>query len=1222
VKTSQIRKVRSGNLVSKLCSILNKLDYRAYSEGRASYYLDYIQGDYKDELTLVDPVFFPQLAREILGFSLGISLIPKEKTETSGERPDFVPRDLHLHPFIFETKGTDSRDLAIHFPQVQSYIQKTGARYGIVLNLREAAVISENAQPIAELSFSFEKLYRDYKANPHIVGIQPNTKQFMNFVKEFSYQEIDFVQKVEQIAQSKPWTGEETLSLDELTRKIREVVFILHNDVRSQSDRLIDLLGYDNERKVRIASEIDAIAESVDPRKPKREISASSLREMLGAKSGSLDEKAVDAYFYRVAYFTMTRLLLVRLWEDIGFIGESLYDGGFKKWYENFNQEIERVLRYAFHLAGERYSWLFNRENNYTWYYPSDKTLVDVLYEFSHFNMGKLNADVLGTIYEEYVDRVDRKNKGQYYTPREVVSFIWDRVGFTHDNAFFCFEDGQRKPKLIFDPATGSGGFLVEAARRLREEATYNSQDLNDLLDIENAIISGLCGSEISAFSYYITEINLLIQLTPIIKNILEHKHLYHHPEFTLSVIHQDSLKLYPRIEKTFEEFPDELRKADEVYERDKRHDIVGLEGRKREVYEFIKDCRDFDYACANPPYIGEKGHKELFRATIEQYPYWKQYYLGKMDYLYWFIILGLSKLREGGKLGFITTSYWPTADGAAKVRRYILDNALIREMVNFGETKIFEGAPGQHNMIFVLERCSDAQKRAENRIKVAKVKKEFGDGTVKERLKKLLEHLEERIKEENYSDEYIDVFTSPVRQRNLTEKAWNLMLSAEVNNILSKVRKEGDPLIDICNVNQGLVSGAPKVTERNIKLLSQDVISRYNIKVGDGIFVLNGEELKTLHLSEDEMVLVKPYYKSPDIHKYYVVENPHGFIILSNFIKDLEEHPNLKTHLEKFQPILTKRSQMEHCLDWWDLHQIRMKDKRKTGLLKKLIFEGEKIVTPNFARQSSFAYTCKPFYTEFDSYFITSKDTTLESLKYIIAILNSKVADFWCSYNTKRKGKKGLVREYNTGSLSQIPIRRITFDDPQEVKIHDHLVELVDNIIEAKKNLASYNRFFPRARLTRFQENEPLPEISDEEVVKSLESSVLRTIRTYPQIRYQPKAIEHFFLKGAKLAEDAQSLVVISKDKQVLTLTAPQGILEYLQKVLPDYQGKGWSEIIDQILIPTEPGLADKKSAEILSQVSSLREKIKAVQQEIDSIVFELYGLTKEEIQVVVGQC
>jgi type I restriction-modification system DNA methylase subunit len=1211
MKTSQIRKAQSRNLVSKLCSILDEPDYSAYSDGRASCYLDYIQGEYKDELTLVDPVFFPQLAREILGFILGISLVPKEKTETSGERPDFLPKDLHLHPFIFETKGTDSRDLSIHFPQVQSYIQKTGAHYGIVLNLREATVISESAQPIAELSFSFEKLYRDFKANPHTVAIQPDTKRFVNFVQAFSCQELDFVQKVEQIAKGKAWTGEETLSLDRLTQKIREVVFILHNDVRSQRDQLIHLLGQDNERKMRIASEIDAIAESIDPRKLKREISASSLREMLGAKPDSLDEKAVDAYFYRVAYFTMTRLLLVRLWEDIGFIDQSLYDGGFEKWYEEFNRQIERVLRYAFHLAGERYGWLFNRENNYTWYYPSDKALVDVLYEFSHFNLGKLNADVLGTIYEEYVDRVDRKNKGQYYTPREVVSFIWDRVGFTHDNAFFRFENGQRKPRLIFDPATGSGGFLVETARRLREEATYNSHDLRDLVDVESAIIEGLYGSEISAFAYYITEINLLIQLTPIIKNILEHKHLYRHPEFALSVIHQDSLKLHPRIEKTFEGFPDELKKVDEVYERDKRHDIVDLEGRKREVYEFIKDCHDFDYVCANPPYIREDDHKELFRLTMRQYPYWKQYYQGKMDYLYFFIILGLSKLREGGKLGFITTSYFPTAAGASKLRRYILENSKILEIIDFGTLRFFEAAPGQFNHVFVLEKCVNKGERDNNKILTVGVKEPLPGKTNREVIVNTLGHIQRHIGKGEPSDRHLEIHYSPVLQGELTEDYWTLFPTKGEFSIVQAIEQRGAPLSEICDSFQGLVTGADVVSKENVRFLSDMAVAKYNIRVGDGIFYLTSEEVEWLNLSEAEKKVIKPIHKAADIESYLSEETGEQddlFVIYTTKDIDIEKYPGIKAHLEKFRSILENRLRVyEEGYSWHKLH--RERDQK--------IFEEEKIVSSIWPEYNSFGYSSYSFYLERNAFLTLKKSNTRENLKYILSILNSRLIGFWFEQKVSHRGNKYFLPK---NVLGTIPIHRINFDYPQEVKIHDHLVELVDSIIEAKKNLAGYNRLFPKLRLTRLQENEPLPEIDDEEVVKSLGSSVLRTIRTHPQIRYEPKAVEHFFLKGAKLAEDAQSLAVVSKDKQVLTLTAPQDILEYLQKVLPKYQGKEWSEIIDQVLIPTEPDLIDKKRVEILSQVASLRDKIKSSQQEIDSIVFELYGLSEEERKVIMG--
>jgi len=216
------------------------------------------------------------------------------------------------------------------------------------------------------------------------------------------------------------------------------------------------------------------------------------------------------------------------------------------------------------------------------------------------------------------------------------------------------------------------------------------------------------------------------------------------------------------------------------------------------------------------------------------------------------------------------------------------------------------------------------------------------------------------------------------------------------------------------------------------------------------------------------------------------------------------------------------------------------------------------------------------------------------------------------------RSKGKGYAREYVGTPLSQIPIRRINFDDRREVKIHDRLVELVSNIIEMKKTLVTYNEFFPGARLTRLQDSDPLPEIIDEEIVKAFDSSSLRIIRTHPQVRYQPKNPQHFFVKSIEEAEDAQSIVISSKDKQKITLTAPKALLAYLQRILPNYIGEEWGQIIDQVLIPIHPDLFDKRREEILSAVTNLRQKIKAFQQEIDTIVFDLYDLSQQEREIV----
>ena len=216
-------------------------------------------------------------------------------------------------------------------------------------------------------------------------------------------------------------------------------------------------------------------------------------------------------------------------------------------------------------------------------------------------------------------------------------------------------------------------------------------------------------------------------------------------------------------------------------------------------------------------------------------------------------------------------------------------------------------------------------------------------------------------------------------------------------------------------------------------------------------------------------------------------------------------------------------------------------------------------------------------------------------------------------------KGKhKGKALELYYAPISRIPIRRIDFDDPSEVKTHNHLVKLVDNIIEAKRNLAAYNQLFSKARLTRLLDSDPLPEMTDEEILKSSQPSNLRIIRTHPQVRYKPKNPQHFYLKSIREAEDAESIVITSKDKQKIALTAPKALLAYLQRILPNYVGQEWTQIVNQVPIPIRPDLFDSRRDKILSEVGNLRHRIRAFQEQIDPLVFDLYDLSQPEQEIV----
>ena len=1022
------------------------------------------------------------------------------------------------------------------------------------------------------------------------------------------------------------------LDLDDSVRRLCTIVALLHEDVRQQSHY-----------------------------KPEREITAATLKPLLAARADTPDGQAVDRYAYRVAYFAMTRILLARVWEDIGFIDQVLYDGGFAHWYAYFNREIQRVLRQAFHFAEERYTWLYGAENNYTWYTPSEAVLADVLYEFSRFDFRALDADVLGSVYEAYLDETDRKNKGQYYTPRAVVQFIWDRVGFDAPDRIFRFEKGARQPRVVADFCTGSGGFLVEAARRIREAVLGPAFDpadptalagisLDDLTLAMLAIIEGLRGAEINAFAYYLTEVNLLIQLTPIIAAIQKKAPRAHRfgRDFALSVLHQDALKLHNRLQPTLidngERRVAEFTQADEVYEEDRRHDIVPFTGFKRVVYDWLKEGREVDYICSNPPYVGEKGHKEMFRYYRHNFEYWDTYYQGKMDFLYWFIILGLSKLRDGGRLAYITTSYWPTADGARKLRQYILDHAKIIEMIDFGETRIFSDAPGQHNMIIVLERCDDKTARAAHYPRIIKVKRgiETEAQSFQERLEAVLARIPNRYLAESaqYADDVIAMFQYPVPQAAMGSQAWSVSISSDTHNLLAQIQAGAKPLSDVCQFDQGVQSNADRLARSKQRLVVDG-----DYPVGAPIFVLTQSELDRLHLTDAERAICKPFYKNSDITPY--LANYSGkeqvWILYVTHDVDIETLPNIKRHLLPFKAILEARdTTYGRSKHWYELHCAR----------DAAIFEQAHLACPRRAQTNRFAYVGPGHYENSDISLLTPLEETREHLKYLLALLNSRVLTFWSRHKHTRYGQ---MCGYYGRDLKRMPIRRIRFEPPtaetvkqaalaalnagldagdydaayeslrqalasgQEDVVHDGLVALVEQIIALKTALADYNPYFD-ARLTRLEEGDPLPEIDPLAVVRGMPDAEQWSLGIH--IQHGTLTVQEqlagprdafYFYRMQSAGADHITLRAKGRDADTLTLRGDAALIAYLQRALPAQREQAWREV-KALLVPRTMPEYTRATARITRQVATLRARIAGRQAVIDQTALDLYGIGEPE--------
>jgi len=310
-----------------------------------------------------------------------------------------------------------------------------------------------------------------------------------------------------------------------------------------------------------------------------------------------------------------------------------------------------------------------------------------VLYALVPFPLARLGADVLGGLYESYVDEIDRDRLGQFYTPRAVVRCMLDRAGFAGPEGVFRIEGDERHERTIFDFATGSGGFLVEAARRVIDDGGLDLNDPRDLREGLRSIVRGFHGCEISPFPYYLTEVNLLLQVSRLLGRLRE---VGEEPgTFTLGVVHTDSLGARRGPDDSFGELDATQRKDAALLASDERYGIVPLDAAKEPRFVEIRKNETFDLVIGNPPYVFESGNKVLFD-RLRALPGWRGDYHGKSDYLYYFLAMAAEKVAPGGRLCVITPAGWMNAGNADWLRERIASSLRLDELYLFGSMRLF----------------------------------------------------------------------------------------------------------------------------------------------------------------------------------------------------------------------------------------------------------------------------------------------------------------------------------------------------------------------------------------------------------------------------------------------------------------------------------------------------------------------------------------------------
>ncbi|EAH7692242.1 class I SAM-dependent DNA methyltransferase [Campylobacter jejuni] len=423
------------------------------------------------------------------------------------------------------------------------------------------------------------------------------------------------------------------------------------------------------------------------------------------------------------------------------------------------------------------------------------------------------------------------------------------------------------------------------------------------------------------------------------------------------------------------------------------------------EILDDDGNFKGFDLIIGNPPYIKEAENKELFANTKKL-----RTYQGKMDIWYHFVGRGFDMLKNNGYLAFIATNNWVTNSGAKKLRNIVLEESQILSLVDFSSFMVFDSASIQ-TMIMSFQKIKPPKNYEFHFAKITTQTPIYEDAL------SLLKN------EKTQNNEILKINLTP---KKFIDKTLNFTKS-DYEELFNKIQKYGKFYLEEREVAQGIVYPQENINKKSLEILGN------NFYLGQGIQKLTNEEVENLNLLKNEKILLKPIFESDNIQKYFVKRYNYFWVIYTNSSfknpNSMDNYPNLKKHLDKFKKVITSDNKP------YGLHRAR-DEKFFTGsprivALRKCVGE------PKFSYVDFDCYVSATFYVI---------KTQRINVKYLTAILNSKLIAFWLKHKGKMQGNNYQI---DKEPLLNIPI--VTINSKNQ-KIADEFINLVDEILKAKE--------------------------------------------------------------------------------------------------------------------------------------------------------------------------
>ncbi len=648
------------------------------------------------------------------------------------------------------------------------------------------------------------------------------------------------------------------------------------------------------------------------------------------------------------AQTVLDRILFIAFAEDTGLLPKNILEQAFESEdkfnprpvWDNFKGLFNAIDRGSNTLGVPRYNGgLFSPDTTIDALALSDdicerfKKIGD--YDFA----SEISVTVLGHIFEQSIADVERlqaiargeeaeeekakgtsgrrKRDGVVYTPDYIARFIVEQTIGTHIREIFdatlqgfakkgadvsdygnipwkrksaeleawrAYRDRLTKLRIV-DPACGSGVFLVMAFDFLKAElnrvndkvTALEGKDQPDFFDPDSEILTNnLFGVDVNSESVEIAKLSLWIKTA--------------------------------RRGKVLDSLDDNIMVGDSLIE-DSNFAYLNHPFTWQTAFPEIFAEGGFDIVLGNPPYV----RMEFLKAMK---PYLEKRFevvSDRADLYAYFFERGLKLLKDGGRMGYISSATFFKTGSGKPLRDYLLREATLETIVDFGDLQVFEGVT-TYPAILTMQHRPPAKGH------------ELQFWNV------------EDLPASNFRATY-RALAAPYPQSGLTSGSWELE-SPALRALRAKIRKGRKTLKE--------VYGSPL----------------YGIKTGlNAAFVIDTKTKDQLCAQDPNSAdLLKPFLEGKDLKRWR--SEPRGRWIIyipKNRIK-IDDYPAIRDWLLPFKTKLEKRATKQ---EWFELQQAQE--------AYAVHFEGVKIAYGEFSPEGLFSLDSGNFINN-KCYFIAEK--------------------------------------------------------------------------------------------------------------------------------------------------------------------------------------------------------------------------------------------------------